>query len=248
MKEEGTHILERWRLPQLWRSPPALFQYHLRPQQSQQLRQPFHPLSHQRRRKRWAPYLPSLSIILTRRFRSPALKLIASFCPRQFYHPSILPRIPVKTSMTFPVWVVVLLSVCTWHLLVDGGWLRAHPLPADKGSFGNFEALAQENNQIIKHILESNSSVSPADDQIMTKLRDFYGSCLNEAKLNEIGIAPLLHIVKTVKSLYNGTETSISNAAPEEDTKVKGLTAAISFLHSRGIFYYTWVEIILQSL
>ena len=117
-------------------------------------------------------------------------------------------------------------------------------MPADKSSFGNFEALAQENRQIIKEILESTSSVSPVDDQILTKLRNFYGSCLNEDKLNDIGAAPLLHLAKTIKSLYNGTNPSISSDEPKVKDNVKGLTAAVAFLHSRGtyVFQYKYTD------
>ncbi|KAF9483849.1 zincin [Pholiota conissans] len=117
----------------------------------------------------------------------------------------------------------------------NGGWLKSHPLPADKSSFGAFEKLAQENKEIIKSILETTSAVSPADDRIRNKLRDFYGACLDEDKLNDIGPSPLLHLVKTVKLLYSGNSTSITSQVKSEKDKVKGLTAAIAFLHSRGI-------------
>jgi endothelin-converting enzyme len=122
--------------------------------------------------------------------------------------------------------------------MLDGGWLKSHPLPADKSSFGAFEALAQENKEIIKSILESTSSVSPTDDRILTKLRDFYGSCLNEDRLNDVGAAPLLHLVKTLKLLYSGNSTSITSNVQSDEDKIKGLTAAVAFLHSRGILFF----------
>ncbi|KAH9997253.1 hypothetical protein BJV77DRAFT_1065321 [Russula vinacea] len=36
-----------------------------------------------------------------------------------------------------------------------GGWRKAHPLPSDKGRFGSFNLLFQENQQIVKDILDS---------------------------------------------------------------------------------------------
>ncbi|KAH9484148.1 Endothelin-converting enzyme-like protein [Psilocybe cubensis] len=116
----------------------------------------------------------------------------------------------------------------------NGGWLKSHPLPPDKPSFGKFEALAQENKQIIRTILESSTSVSPLDDQILTKLRDFYSSCMDEDKLDEIGTAPLRHLVDTLRKLYRGNDTDIT-AADAGAINVKGLTAALAFIHSRGI-------------
>ena len=122
----------------------------------------------------------------------------------------------------------------------DGGWLNAHPLPADKSSFGSFEEVAQKNKQVIQKILESNYSMSSVDDKILTKLRDFYSSCLDENRLDEIGTTPLLHLVNTVRKLYSGNDTDISSQSiSKEEKKVQGLTAAVAFLHSRGqLFQY----------
>lgn len=119
----------------------------------------------------------------------------------------------------------------------DGGWLDKHPLPADKSSFGNFESLAQKNNHIIQKFLESNLTASvDSDAYLLAKLRDFYTSCLDEKRLDEIGSAPLLHFVNTVRKLYKGNSTDIFNKEKSDDEKKRnGLTAAVAFLHSRGM-------------
>lgn len=120
----------------------------------------------------------------------------------------------------------------------SGGWLKEHPLPADKSSFGNFDALSVQNKQILQKILEAPQPMSAAptaDEQILIKIRGMYASCLNETKLNEIGTEPLSHLVQTVRKLFRGNSTDISIATEEERTSKKGLTAAIAFLHSRGI-------------
>jgi endothelin-converting enzyme len=119
---------------------------------------------------------------------------------------------------------------------VAGGWLNAHPLPADKSSFGNFEALEQENKQVIQKILESESSMGSVDDEILLKLRNLYASCLDERRLDEIGIQPLLHVAKTIRQLYKRNDADISSPHGNNN-KVQGLTAAVAFLHSRGTFF-----------
>jgi len=77
--------------------------------------------------------------------------------------------------------------------------------------------------------------VASVDDEVLLKLRNFYASCLDEHRLDEIGTEPLLHMAKTVRRLYKGNDTDISRTQGNND-KVKGLTAAVAFLHSRGIF------------
>ncbi|KAJ6606496.1 Metalloprotease [Mycena vulgaris] len=118
----------------------------------------------------------------------------------------------------------------------NGGWIAAHPLPADKGSFGQFEALAQDNKRIIQHFLETPSATSSFttsyDEQLLQKLRGFYSSCLNEDRLDQVGTEPLIHFVKTLQKLFRGKGLEVT---AEPSGEMSGLTAAMAFLHSRGI-------------
>ncbi|TFK55167.1 metalloprotease [Heliocybe sulcata] len=124
----------------------------------------------------------------------------------------------------------------------NAGWLANHPLPADKGSFGIFNALGQSNQQVIRKILESaeySATLYPeesADKMLLRKLRGLYQSCMDEDQLNGMGTTPLIKLVETVQDLYRG-KTTIVDAAGKDDTEKKrnGLTAAVAFLHSRGI-------------
>ncbi|KNZ75362.1 Endothelin-converting enzyme 1, partial [Termitomyces sp. J132] len=113
-----------------------------------------------------------------------------------------------------------------------GGWLRAHPLPADKSSYGNFEAVAERNRQVIQRILESNTDKSSfersPDQQIMRKLRDFYASCISEDTLDDLGTIPLLDFVKALRRKFRG----LKNPSSKESID---LTAALAFLHSQGV-------------
>ncbi|KAL0063326.1 hypothetical protein AAF712_009821 [Marasmius tenuissimus] len=126
-----------------------------------------------------------------------------------------------------------------FYEFANGGWLKAHPLPADKGSFGNFEQLAQDNGHVIQDILERTEAMSTVasssyDKEVLQKLSGFYKSCLKEDRLDEIGQKPLLDFLRTLKDLYRGKKTTISSQGSGEKEK-HGLTAAVAFLHSRGI-------------
>lgn len=125
---------------------------------------------------------------------------------------------------------------------VAGGWIKAHPIPADKGLFGQFRVLGQENQQIIRDILESDvipsfaSATRSYDEQILKKLRGLYSSCMDENKLDQLGEEPLFKFVQTLRDLFRGksTEISVAEDKDEDEKKRKGLTAALAFLHSRG--------------
>ena len=77
------------------------------------------------------------------------------------------------------------------------------------------------------------------DDEILLKLRNFYASCLDERGLDEIGIEPLLQLAKMIRRLYKGNDTDISSSLGNSD-KVKGLTVAVAFLHSKGAFSFSF--------
>ncbi|GAW06292.1 endothelin-converting enzyme 1 [Lentinula edodes] len=124
-----------------------------------------------------------------------------------------------------------------FYEFANGGWLRAHPLPADKGSFGNFEALAQDNEHVIQRILEDKSSttsfISSSDDQILAKLRGFYSSCMNESYLDTRGHEPLMVVINNIRQMYRRKELVIKGET--EKNAFQGLTAALAYMHSRGL-------------
>jgi endothelin-converting enzyme len=121
-----------------------------------------------------------------------------------------------------------------------GGWRKAHPLPSDKGDFGSFNLLFQENQQIVKDILETNGPISiaslkeSADRQLLTKLRNLYYSCMDEDTLDQLGEGPLKDFVGHVKKLYRG-EPSGTTDYEDDDKRRKGLTSALAYLHSKGL-------------
>lgn len=138
---------------------------------------------------------------------------------------------------------VGLFSLTIFSLLnsypLAGGWRKAHPLPSDKGRFGSFSSLFQENQQIVKDILDIGSPMSitsleeSADQQLLVKLRNLYYSCMDESTLDQLGEGPLKDFVVQVKRLYRGESTGIANG-DSDDKEREGLTAALAFLHSRG--------------
>ena len=126
-----------------------------------------------------------------------------------------------------------------YSCLLAGGWRKAHPLPSDKGRFGSFGLLFQENQQIVKDILDSDGPMSivslkeSPDQQLLLKLRNLYSSCMDEDTLDQLGEGPLKDFVAHVKKLYRGEPTGVSDDN-DDDKERERLTAALAFLHSRG--------------
>jgi putative endopeptidase len=71
-----------------------------------------------------------------------------------------------------------------------GGWLKANPIPPEEASWGRFDVLLENNQKILRSILEDSASHpkrSPLDQQVGA----FYQSCVNEAGIETLGTAPL---------------------------------------------------------
>ncbi|KAG8883883.1 hypothetical protein FRB97_005721 [Tulasnella sp. 331] len=128
----------------------------------------------------------------------------------------------------------------------NGGWLKENPLPASKASWGHFRQLAQKNVQVIRDIISRDipAEASKADVLSLTKLKDMYQSCMDEDALAELGTQPLLDLVHQIRKAYSGhiaqykfhDEHQTPLSAMERKTSSRlGLTAAVSFLHSRDI-------------
>lgn len=63
--------------------------------------------------------------------------------------------------------------------------------------------------RILKDILETpvTTDLDPFDTRSLTNLQNHYHACLDEKEMDELGIAPLLDVVKVVKQLFNGSSS-----------------------------------------
>jgi endothelin-converting enzyme/putative endopeptidase len=73
-----------------------------------------------------------------------------------------------------------------------GGWIAAHPIPADKPRWGRFEELAERNLGELRVILEAAAAgARDPRDRFTDKVADFYGTCMDEAAVEAGGLRAL---------------------------------------------------------
>ena len=74
-----------------------------------------------------------------------------------------------------------------------GGWMTKNPSPPDQPRYGRFAELQDRNNEILRDILENAAKpgVGGAASAEMTKVGDYYASCMAEAEIEKKGTAPL---------------------------------------------------------
>ena len=90
------------------------------------------------------------------------------------------------------------------------GWQEKHDLRADQGGAFTGTIMAEDSQQILRHVLESTYSVdnykietdSSAKRYIFEKLQTAYNACMDEGLIKDVGSAPLLDVLRKVEELY----------------------------------------------
>ncbi|CAG8752077.1 18774_t:CDS:10, partial [Dentiscutata erythropus] len=131
-----------------------------------------------------------------------------------------------------------------------GGWLKKHIIPDDKGRYGYFDILYEENQELLKRILEEDDfpSIETAglpspsvsiDKKNFYNLQSFYKSCMNEDHISQLGGAPLVPIlnrlfenfpVENRFSLFNNFGHQLDNLQQAAPLDLLNLTNTLSNL------------------
>lgn len=89
-----------------------------------------------------------------------------------------------------------------FYRYVDGNWLTTTEIPADKSNYGSFAQLADDAQIKLRAIVDRTANMQDlkqgSDKQ---KLRDFYNSFLDEARVESLGVSPLKAELAKIKNV-----------------------------------------------
>lgn len=78
-----------------------------------------------------------------------------------------------------------------------GGWVNNNPIPDGKSIWGTFGELEEENQKIVKRLLENTSLVLPSEAEKMA--RRYYNSCMDRNNtMDKLGARPLIELIAEV--------------------------------------------------
>lgn len=83
---------------------------------------------------------------------------------------------------------------------VNGKWIAANAIPADRTSWGSFEILTERTTSIQKQLAEK-AAASPNTVGVEKIIGDFWLTGMDEAKANAQGIQPMVPLLKTIDGL-----------------------------------------------
>ncbi|HSZ56054.1 MAG TPA: M13 family metallopeptidase, partial [Tepidisphaeraceae bacterium] len=102
---------------------------------------------------------------------------------------------------------------------VNGNWIKTNPIPPDYSRWGSFSELHERDLQELKQIFDQLQSAGSSLDEDQRKLRDFYTTAMDEAKLQREGASPLKTEFDKIAAISNADD----------------LARAVAHLHSVGI-------------
>src|SRR5580704_16501717 len=99
-----------------------------------------------------------------------------------------------------------------FFLYVNGTWIKHNPIPPEYSRWGAFPKLRDDNLAAQHEILEELSKTSRPLDEDSRKLRDFYHTAMDEAKLEEAGAKPLAGALEQIAKVNNPQELVVEAA------------------------------------
>jgi putative endopeptidase len=91
---------------------------------------------------------------------------------------------------------------------VNGRWMAANPIPADKTSWGNANIISDRSLGVQQQIVEGLARSSNAAGSNAQKIGDFYHAGLDVARLNRDGVAPLKPVLARIDAIHGSAGIS----------------------------------------
>src|SRR5215468_11955573 len=78
-----------------------------------------------------------------------------------------------------------------FYKYVNGKWLSTFRIPADKASYGAFDALVDRSESDVHALLDELGKTQPAPGSVQKKVVDFYNSWMDQPAIEKRGVEPL---------------------------------------------------------
>lgn len=90
-----------------------------------------------------------------------------------------------------------------FYQFANGGWMKNHPLRDEFSRYGTFDQLHEENEQVIKNLLEELAERRLSSTGIEKKIGDFYFAGMNTEAVNLEGLKPLKPYLDVIRDSQN---------------------------------------------
>ena len=96
---------------------------------------------------------------------------------------------------------------------VNGLWIRATPIPADRGRYGTFDVLRETAEQHVREIIEEVAAGDPQGGTVAAKVGDLYASFMDEDAVEALGAQPLAQDLERAAAVSSPDEVMATSGA-----------------------------------
>ena len=94
-----------------------------------------------------------------------------------------------------------------FYSYANGNWVKNTPIPDDKSRYGSFDILQEENNEVLKAILEKAAAKKDAPKgSSWQKVGDFYASGMDTTAIEIQGLDPIREDLTRIENIKNTNE------------------------------------------
>src|ERR1022692_1000513 len=87
-----------------------------------------------------------------------------------------------------------------------GGWMKNNPIPGDQARWSVYGKLYQDNQQFLWGILDQLSKQTSGRDANQQKIGDYFGACMDEGAINQLGAKPLQPYLDQIAALNSSKD------------------------------------------
>ena len=96
---------------------------------------------------------------------------------------------------------------------INGLWIRATPIPADRGRYGTFDVLRETAEQHVREIIEEVAAGDPQGGTVAAKVGDLYASFMDEDAVEALGAQPLAQDLERAAAVSSPDEVMATSGA-----------------------------------
>jgi predicted metalloendopeptidase len=129
-------------------------------------------------------------------------------------------------------------SACQdFNRFANGGWMDRNQIPAAYSRWGRFELLDEQNTNVLHGILDGLTAKKKFANSNEQKIADFYGSCMDEQKIEAEGLQPLDPELQRIAQITDlpGLEDEIARLHAHRIPAVFGFGASQDYKDSTQI-------------
>ncbi|KAH8409250.1 hypothetical protein KR009_011232, partial [Drosophila setifemur] len=116
-----------------------------------------------------------------------------------------------------------------------GTWNKVHPIPEDRSSISTFEVLSDQQQVILRGVLEE--PIDERDNQATIKAKTFFKSCMDIPQIRKIGSGRLKQVLKS----FGGWPVIERNWHPPADLSVERLMGLLRLNYSEPVMIELYV-------